>query len=529
MERRDEGPARGAAEGAEPEREDAAAGSARAAGIGNRTLRGMVWAYGSYVGGRLLVLASTAVLARLLAPEDFGLVALALTMMALLEGVSDLGLTQALIVQDEKQVRDRAHTVFVSALLLGALLSIAVAALGPLAANFFDEPGLTAVAAALGANFLLRSFGATHYALAQRGLDFRARTIAEFADVVVRGSTGVILALAGFGVWSLVIGYLVGTLTLDLAIWRLVPWRPQLRLSRAHFGEMVRFGGTISAVNVVATVIANVDYLFVGKALGTTSLGLYTLGFRLPELLILNLSVVAGVVLFPAFSAVDREALGRAFLVSLRYTLMIGLPLAVGVTALARPLVLALFGDQWVEAIGVMQILAIYALAVTVGIPAGTAYKATKRAGVLLKLALARLALVLAGLALFVDRGIDAAAAVQATVAGAAAVVGIGLASRLLEVGIGAIWREAWPALLAAALMAPPLIAIKSLIESPWLALLAGGLAGPAVYAGALAVLAPDSLRYLRERISARGPVAAAEPPVSAAAAAEARGTDAVA
>jgi O-antigen/teichoic acid export membrane protein len=466
----------------------------------------MGWAYGSYVGGRILVLVSTAVLARLLTPEDFGIVALAITFMALLEGVADLGLSDALIIQADKVVRERAQTVFVSTVALGAVLSGVIAALSPLASRFFDEPELTAVAAALGANFFLRSLGQTHYALAQRELNFRARTVAEFSDVLVRGSVGVVLAILGFGVWSLVIGYLIGTISLDVAIWRMVDWRPSRRLTLEHFRDLIGFGGTLSAVTIVATLIANMDYLFIGRVLGPTDLGLYTLGFRLPELLILNLSVVAGQVLFPAFSAVKREDLGHVFLIALRYTVMLGLPMAVGLAVLAKPFVLALFGDQWLGSVDAMRILTIYALGVTIGIPAGAAYKATGRAGVLLILGVARLALVVAGLALFVDRGILAAATTQAIVAGAAAVVGIGLAARLLSVGLPAILREVWPTLAAAGVTAAALLGVLVVFDSTWGQLIAGGVAGTVVYIGTLAIIAPLQLAYIRERMRRGGP-----------------------
>ena len=468
-------------------------------GIGTRTMRGMAWAYGSYVGGRVLVLASTALLARLLTPEDFGVVALAITFMALLEGFSDLGLSAALVIQDEERLAERAQTVFVTSVMLGAALTVIIAALAPFMAEFFHEPDLTAIAAALGFNFLLRSLGSTHYAIAQKALDFRTRTVAEFADVSIRGATGVILAFAGFGAWSLVIGYLVGTVALVVTLWRLVPWRPKRTANLSHLREMLGFGTKISGVNVVATLIANVDYLFVGRVLGAASLGLYTLGFRLPELLVLNLSVVAGQVLFPAFSTLDRDGLARAFTISLRYTLMIGVPLAVMLAVLAEPLILTLFGDQWEGSVEVMRILVAYSLGVAIGIPAGTVYKATGRAGVLLILGVARLGLVLIGLYLFVDNGIDAVAGVQATVAAMAAVVGIGLASHLIGVGLPSILRSISPVVVAGAAMAVPMLAIASAVDEG--ALIELSLAIPAgwiAYLAAILLLAPDSIAYLR-------------------------------
>lgn len=480
-------------------------------GVASRTLRGMTWAYGSYVGGKLLVLLSTAILARLLTPEEFGLVALALTFMALLEGLSDLGLSGALVIQRIEVLHERAETVFVSTIAIGLVLSLAIVALSPLAEAFFDEPGLTGLTAALGANFFLRSLGATHYALALKGLDFRARTAAEVAGVIARGLTGIALALAGLGAWSLVIGYLVGTLVLDAAIWAMVPWRPKLEPRREHFGEMVRFGGTLSGVNVVTALTTNADYAFIGRVLGATALGLYTLGFRLPELLIINISVVAGQVLFPAFTVVDPDSLGRAFLISLRYTVMIGLSLATGLAILAEPLIVIAFGDQWLGSVTVMQILTVYALGITIGIPAGTAYKATGRAGVLLKLGIVRLSLLVAGLLLFTDLGINAVAACQATVAGMAAVFGLWLASRLLQVGLFPIVREIWPSVVATAVMAASLIGVAQIVQGNVLVLLVSAVVGAGAFGGTVWVLRPNWIGYLRARLFARRE--APEPP----------------
>ena len=159
--------------------------------LGTRTLRGMFWAYGSYVGGRLLTLVATAILARLLTPREFGLVALAILFMFLLETLSDLGVSQALVIVKEEDELEQAETVFVWSIALGAAFSIITAAASPLAAAFFDQPGLTALLAVLGLRFFIRSIGATHFALAQKRIDFRPRTAAQLSDVTVRGLTAI--------------------------------------------------------------------------------------------------------------------------------------------------------------------------------------------------------------------------------------------------------------------------------------------------------------------------------------------------
>lgn len=464
----------------------------------------MLWAFGSYAGGRFLILVATAVLARLLTPADFGLVALALTFIALLEGISNLGLGQALIIQDKSDLEEHAETAFVWSIAFGIVAAALIAALSPFIAGFFDEPQLVGIIAALGGNLFLRSLGITHYSLAQRGLDFRARTIAELSEAVVRGLVGIGLALAGFGAWSLVLGYLVGTVALDIAIWALVPWRPKLKPRRKNLPRLLRFGGALSLVDVTAAVGNNIDYLFVGKILGPAQVGLYSIAFAVPRLTVVNVSGVAEKVLFPALAIHDRRELGRAYLITIRYLWMLALPVCALLALLAEPLILAIFGDQWGGAVVPMQVLAIYGFAMATGFAAGTVYKATGRIVVVLILVSIRVALLVTGLALFTDEGITVVAACQAVAVGSVEAVGVVLAARLLGVRLWEIWRELWPTLVAAVAMALPVIAIERAISDPWAAVIVGGVVGLAVYGGMLVLVALDSLRYLRDRLLPR-------------------------
>lgn len=472
--------------------------------LGTRAARGMLWAFGSYGGGRLLVLISTAILARLLTPADFGLVALALTFIAVLDGVSTLGLGQALIVQSDEELEDRADTAFYWSIAFGLAASGLVAALSPLIASFFDEPEMIGISCALGANFFLRSLGITHYSLAQRGLNFRARTVAEFSDVIVRGLVGIGLAIAGFGAWSLVIGYLVGTISLDVAIWRLVPWRPSLRSRREHLPRLLRFGGTLSAVQIVAAIGNTIDNLFVARVLGTNSLGIYSIAFMVPNLTVVNMSWVAQQVLFPALATHDRQRLPEAFLITVRYLWMFALPAALTLAVLAEPIVTIAFGDQWAQAVGPMRVLAIYGFFMATGFAAGTVYLALERPGVVLGLIATRLALLITGLLIFTSSGLVAVAACQAVAVGSVEAVGLWLGSRLLGVSIRNIWSEVGPSLAAGAVMVVPMLVIASAGASPIITALGGGLAGAATYLGCLWLIARETLTYIYAKVRPR-------------------------
>lgn len=478
-------------------------------GVGGRTFRAVAWAYGSYVGGRVLVLASTAILARLLTPRDFGLVAAALIAITLLETLRDFGVTQALIVHPKSEALELGHTAWTFSVALGLCLTLLAAAFAPLAARFFDEPRIAGLMPVLGGIFLLRSVASTHYALAQHGLDFRTRTGAELADQTTRGASSVGLALAGFGVYSLAIGYLLGTVALTVVLWKQIPWRPVLRLRRDHLSKLVRFGGLLTAVDVVAAVIGVLDYVFVGSVLGVAALGIYTLAFRLPELLISNLAAVAGHVLFPAFASVKREAMGHAFVVAARSYLLVALPLGIVVALLARPLVLVLFGDRWLDAAPAMRVIAVFSVVSAVTFPAGSVYKAIKRPGLLLRLTIPRAIVLAVSLALFVKQGIVAAALCQLGGSVLLMVTNIPLAARILHVSARALWSAAWPTLTAGAAMAGVVAPIAAHVDSSLVAIALGVAVGFPVYAGMLWLVARSTVEHALRVAGIRAPLAA--------------------
>ena len=204
--------------------------------------------------------------------------------------------------------------------------------------------------------------------------------------------------------------------------------------------------------------------------------------------------------LFPAFAAVAREALADAFLVAFRYTMLLAMPLAAGLAALAEPIILTLFGGKWEGSVDAMRVLALYALLLTVNIPAGTAYKAIGRPRVLLALAIPQLVVLIVSLALLVDEGIVAAAACQAGAAGLVALLSTALAARLLAVRPRALLDEVWAPVLAAGPMGAVLVGVEHLLPA-WLALLVGAVVGTATYVGVLLVVRREALEYLWRRL----------------------------
>lgn len=478
-------------------------------GIGTRTLRGMAWSYGAYVGGRLLVLVSTAILARVLTPEDFGVVALAMTFMVFLDAVKDLGLGKAVIVSSDENVEDRSQTAFCWSVLIGVALTGVTAAGAPLAASFFHEDDLTGLLPLLGATFLIRALGATHYALARKALDYRVRTVSEIVEVTVRGVVGIVLALLDFGAWALVIGFVAGAVANTIVLWAMVSWRPSRRFSSAHLRSMLTFGGLLTIVDIGAVLAYNLDYLFIGRVLGASALGFYSIAFRLPELVVLNLANVAGDVLFPAYAAVDKARLREAYLTTLRYITLLTMPITVGLLVLAGPVIRVVFGDQWGESVAVMQILCVYAFVTTMAIPSGTVYKVTNRAWINVAFTVPGLAILVLLLLLFADEGIVAVALCTAAMPVLFLPISITVASRQMRVSPLAIFGALAPSVVCGAAMAAATWPLERAISAPLPALLVAGAAGTAAYALALFLVARDDVRRLREMAMPRRVAAA--------------------
>jgi polysaccharide transporter, PST family len=474
--------------------------------LGPRVLRGMFWSYGSYIGVRGGSLLATAVLARIITPRDFGLVALAGTFMTFLDMLQGLSVGNALVIIEDSEVEAHAETAFAVSTGMGILLALVTAALGPVAVSLFHEPILYALMPALGLTFFVYGFGSTHYALATKRMDFRSRTIAELSDAAARGVVGVVLALAGAGVWSLVAGYIAGNVAMDGVLFWRVKWRPRLRPQRRHLRRLLTFGGTSTLVGIMAAFLAQFDNIVVGRVLGVAALGYYSMATKLPYLFIVSLAIVAGEVLFPAFATLSSDELRPAFLTSLRYTAMIAFPLTAILAILAEPITIAVFGPYWQPAVGAAQVLCVWAVVSPLSMVCGNALKSRGRPDIVLWIAIPQAIALVVGSLLLVHEGIVAISWLQAGIAILAQITTTVVVQRMFKLPRLAVPRALWPPLGASAGLAVILVVIERTITSPWPAVITGGAVGAVVYLWLLHRLAPDMLPRLRRfALEARG------------------------
>ena len=444
-------------------------------GLKRTAVGGVGWNILSYVGGKVLVLASTVILARLLTPEDFGVVGLALVFITYADVLTDLGAAEALIyLPRSRRLNDGALTI---SLLWSALLTVVAVATAPAVARFFHSDAVTPLFRVLALSLVLGGTAQVPDALLRKELQFRRRMAADLGRAVSQGVISVALAIAGLGVWAIVYGYVGGDLVWSAVAWSLVDYRPGRgfwRIRRETIRPLLAFGIPAVGSALLLVLVFNVDYLIVGRRLPPRDLGYYTLAFRVPQTLIIYLFYTLSTVAFPLFSRTRAEPdhLKRGYLTSLRIQNAYGAAVGVGIAAVAPMLVEVVFGPKWRPSIVPLEAIALYAMFRAFGTGAGDVYKGIGRPRISLWLAIVRLVVLVPLLWLAADpafgsRAIDYVSWVQTAVAFIMAALMQVVAARVIGVSLRQLAGTLRPAVLVAAGTAAGAGAIRLWVRLP--------------------------------------------------------------
>lgn len=420
-------------------------------------VRGAMWQGLAFASGRIIVLITTIVLARLLSPHDYGLVALALVLMGYAETIADAGVAQALVYLPRSGVI--ARSALLISVVLGSLLGLTAFLSAPLVAALFQLPEVTPLVQVLGVSVLATSLGAVPEALLRRDLHFKKLTAAPVLRAATMGTVTLSLAFTGHGAWSLAVGTAAGSVAYAATCWFLVrgnaPWQIW-RVRRDALLANVRYGAPVAGSSLLARLIFDIDYLIIGVVLGAQALGFYTLAFRLPEVVILNVFFVLSTVLFPLYAKVrgEPDRLRAGYLTSVRIQSLYGVTAGVGLAVVAPVLVPLVFGEKWNDAVLPLIFLALYAAARSLGAGANDVYKALGRPGLSIVVSLVRLVILLPVLLLASQWGIVGVAVAQLVVAVVFACGMQLVAARVIQLRPRALLGAAAPGLVCGAAVA---------------------------------------------------------------------------
>lgn len=298
------------------------------------------------------------VLARILAPEDFGVIA----MLAMFTGVAgifiDGGFSSALI-QRQRITHTDESTVFFFNLGMGVLTALLLCAAAPWIAAFFKQPVLQYLTYAMAFNLVISGFGSIHSTLLSKELNFKTTAKVGVVSSLVAGALAIYMASQGYGVWSLA-GHAVASGTIAvLLLWLWHPWRPAWVFSVASLRSFFSFGGYAMAATLTDVFSTNLYLILIGKMYSARDVGLYSRAQNTQQLPITLMMGIINRVAFSTFSSVgeDKARLVRGLRQAQAIAMLMNTPILVGLIILAEPLVLTLFGAQWLPCVPILKVL----------------------------------------------------------------------------------------------------------------------------------------------------------------------------
>jgi O-antigen/teichoic acid export membrane protein len=323
-----------------------------------KIVSGVGWKLASQVVLQLTRVAVGILLARLLAPRDFGVAAMALAFTGFASIFLDLSLGPALIQRRNLTEADRS-TAFWASVAAGVVCTAIGIAAAPAVAAFFSTSRVTPLFMVVAVTFTLSALSATQIALLNREMAFRSLQIREIAATVAGGAAALSLALAGAGPWAIVAQPVAGEAVGLVLIWRLSTWRPRWTFSAASLHDLGSFSAKVLAARFFGYLNLNADNLLIGRYLGSRALGIYSVAYNVMFAPMIRFTMPVQQVLFPAFSRLqdDPARLGRAWLRGNRLAAAITLPAFLGMTVVAPDFVPVVLGGRWEDAVPVLQFL----------------------------------------------------------------------------------------------------------------------------------------------------------------------------
>jgi O-antigen/teichoic acid export membrane protein len=457
--------------------------------MGSRILSGVAWKAGSQIWLQVSRMVVALILARMLAPHDFGLAAMVFVFSSFVVVFTDNALGTALVQRRALDDGDRSTVFWVSAG-VGLLLTLAGVALsGPLA-SFYGEQEVQALFAAVSIGFLMSALGTTHSALLVRDMRFRRLEIRQILATAVGAAVGITFAVSGFGAWAIVGQQLAETVVSTILLWAFMPWRPRAVVSLASLKRLGGFAGNVFGENLVAQSFRTVNNLLIGRFLGAGAVGTFTLA---TNVILVPFTRIAGPlqqVFFPAFSRMndDRERLADLWIRATRVIALVSMPALVGLIIVAPDFVHVALGPRWSEAVPIIQILGFAGLLASLQTLNPEVLLALGRAGTLFRLTIVNVLAAIAALIIGMEWGLIGVAVANLVVTSFIEPARAYITARALGISLWRFVRPLSGVAEATALMGIAVLALRELMISggvPTAARLVLAIAAGAVVYGA--------------------------------------------
>lgn len=351
----------------------------------SKTAKGISWGFADNILSSGITALANIVLARILMPEDFGIIAMTTIFMTLSTSLVDSGFTGAL-TRKKSVCREDFDTVFYFNLAVSVLLYSVLYLCAPLISAFFNQQILIPVIRVMGLSLIINAFGIVQRVILVRRIDFKTQAIISLASSITAGVISIVLASAGYGVWSLVALQLLRLAVNSLLLWIFSKWHPGLSFSFRSFREMFSFGGRLLITSIVSTLWNEMYSLIIGKMYSSSILGQYSRADKVKGMVTSNVSMVMQKVSYPVLSSIqdESERQVKVYRKVLKTTVLISFTAVFGLYAVAEPFMMTVFGEKWLPSVHYLKILCFSGLFVPLMISSANVINADGRSDITL-------------------------------------------------------------------------------------------------------------------------------------------------
>lgn len=321
---------------------------------------GLVWTFAQQFGNQLIGFLVSLFLARLLLPEEFGLIGMIAVFIGIGNTLLNAGLTQSLVRSTNLDQEDYS-TVFYFNFLASVLIYWVIFFIAPQIALFYEHEILTNLIRVYSITFIINSFSAVQLARLTRRMDFKTQTLVAIPATLIGGLIGITMAYKGYGVWSLVWSYIITSFLSSIQLWLYSKWKPSLIFNKRKFFKHFNFGYKLTLSTLLETVFQNIYLIVIGKQFSAAQVGFYTRAETTKQLPVTNISAALNKVTYPLFASIQNDdlRLKRIYQQIMQMVIFIIAPILIILAVIAEPVFRFLFTAKWLPAVPYFQILCI--------------------------------------------------------------------------------------------------------------------------------------------------------------------------
>lgn len=444
------------------------------------------------------------VLARLLLPQDYGLIALITIFITLANVVVQNGFNTALIQKRNADELDFSSAFYTSFIIAG-FLYIVLFFTSPFIATFYKDQQLVIVIRVLSITLFFGAINSIQNAIISKNMQFKRLFFSSLGAIIVSGTIGIIMAYLGFGIWALVVQQLTNNFMITFILWFTVKWRPLLKFSVERAIKLFSFGWKILCASLIDTLYKNLYSLIIGKIYNPEMLGYYNRGNQFPSFIVSNINGSIQSVMFPALSASqnDKKRMKAMVRRSIVTSSFIVFPTMVGLAACAEPLVKIILTDKWLPCVPFMQLMCISYAFWPIHTANLQAINALGRSDIFLNLEIIKKCIGLIVLFITIPFGIYVMVAFQAIISFISTIINSFPNRKLLNYSFKEQYLDIMPSMLLSVIMGIGVYTIQLSAWNVWRILAAQISAGAAIYIGLAYVFKLECLTYLLDTIKA--------------------------